>query len=179
MGLQRVGHDWATSLHFTERFGLPWWQNGWVSTCQCRGHGLDPWSRKIPQEPGRSCSVCHNYWIWTLEPTCCNHQSPHTCGMLRSSEKPVPQLESSPRSLQWRKWKVKVFVSGTLTTSRAVAHSAPLSMGFSRRGFWSGLPFPSPGDLPDSRIEPGSPTLQADALPSGPPGKPSKIKSNH
>ena len=42
-------------------------------------------------------------------------------------------------------------------------------MGFSRQEYWSGLPFPSPGDLPDPWIEPGSPTLQADALPSEPP----------
>ena len=44
-------------------------------------------------------------------------------------------------------------------------------MGFSRQEYWSGLPFPSPGDLPDPGIEPGSPTLQADALPSEPPSK--------
>ena len=42
-------------------------------------------------------------------------------------------------------------------------------MGFSRQEYWSGLPFPSPGDLPDPGIEPGSPALQADALPSEPP----------
>ena len=48
---------------------------------------------------------------------------------------------------------------------------APPSMGFSRQGCWSGLAFPSPGDLPDPGIEPGSPALQADALPSEPPGK--------
>ena len=42
-------------------------------------------------------------------------------------------------------------------------------MGFSRQDYWSGLPFPSPGDLPNSRIEPGSPTFQADALTSEPP----------
>ena len=47
-----------------------------------------------------------------------------------------------------------------------------LSMGFSRQGYWSGLPFPSPEDLPDPGIDPGSPALQADALPSEPPGKP-------
>ena len=47
-------------------------------------------------------------------------------------------------------------------------------MGFSRQEYWSGLPFPSPGDLPDPGIEPGSPVLQADALTSEPPGK-SKI----
>ena len=44
-------------------------------------------------------------------------------------------------------------------------------MGFSWQGYWSGLPFPSPGDLPNPGIEPGSPTLLADALPSEPPGK--------
>ena len=45
-------------------------------------------------------------------------------------------------------------------------------MQFSSMEYWSGLPFPSPEDLPDSGIEPRSPTLQADALPSEPPGKP-------
>ena len=44
-------------------------------------------------------------------------------------------------------------------------------MGFSRQEYWSGLPFPSPGDLPNPGIEPRSPTLQADALTSEPPGK--------
>ena len=43
-------------------------------------------------------------------------------------------------------------------------------MGFSSQEYWSGLPFPSPGDLPDPGIEPGSPALQADTLPSEPPG---------
>ena len=47
-------------------------------------------------------------------------------------------------------------------------------MEFSRQEYWSGLPFPSPGDLPDPGIEPGSPALQADSLPSEPPGKPIK-----
>ena len=51
-----------------------------------------------------------------------------------------------------------------------VAHQALPSMGFSRQEYWSGLPFPSPGDLPDPGIEPRSPTLQADALTSEPPG---------
>ena len=44
-------------------------------------------------------------------------------------------------------------------------------MGFSRQEYWSGLPFPSPGDLPNPGIEPGSPALEADALNSEPPGK--------
>ena len=57
-------------------------------------------------------------------------------------------------------------------TPWTVAHQAPLSMGFSRQEYWSGLPFPSPGDLPDPGIEPRSPALQADALTSEPPGMP-------
>ena len=51
------------------------------------------------------------------------------------------------------------------TTPQTVAHQAPLSMGFPRQENWSGLPSPSPGDLPDPGIEPGSPALQADSLP--------------
>ena len=45
-------------------------------------------------------------------------------------------------------------------------------MGFSGQGYWSGLPLPSPGDLPNPGIKPESPALQADSLPSEPPGKP-------
>ena len=60
----------------------------------------------------------------------------------------------------------------TLGTPWTVAHQAPLSMRFSRREYWSGLPFPSPGDLPDPGNELGSPALQADSLPTEPPGKP-------
>ena len=53
-----------------------------------------------------------------------------------------------------------------------IAYQAPLSMGFFRQEYWSGLPFPSPGDLPNPGIEPGFPTLEADDLTSEPPGKP-------
>ena len=49
---------------------------------------------------------------------------------------------------------------------------APLTIGFSRQGYWSGLPFPSPEGLPDPGIEPRSPALQAVSLPSEPPVKP-------
>ena len=65
-------------------------------------------------------------------------------------------------------------------TPWTVGHQAPLSMGFSRQEYCSGLPFPSPGDLPNPGIEPRSPALQADDLLSEPPGKPSliNIKAN-
>ena len=57
-------------------------------------------------------------------------------------------------------------------TPWTVTYQASPSMGFSRQEYWSGLPFPFSGDLPDPGIEPGSPTLEADALTSEPPGKP-------
>ena len=56
-------------------------------------------------------------------------------------------------------------------TPWTVAHQAPPSMAFSRQEYWSGFPFPSPGDLPNPGIEARSPALQADALTSEPPGK--------
>ena len=65
--------------------------------------------------------------------------------------------------------KVKVLVFATPWT---VACQAPLSTGFSRQKYWSGLPFPSPGHLPNLGIGPGSPALQADSLPCELPGKP-------
>ena len=60
-------------------------------------------------------------------------------------------------------------------TPWTVAHQTPLSMGLSRQKYWSGLPCPPPGDLPDPGIEPRSPespVLQVDSLPTEPPGKP-------
>ena len=73
------------------------------------------------------------------------------------------------------KWlsRVQLFV-----TPWTVAYQAPASLGFSKQEYWSGLPFPSPGDLPDPGIEPESPTFYADALLSEPPGK-IKLKSDH
>ena len=60
-------------------------------------------------------------------------------------------------------------------TPWTVAYQAPPSMGFSRQEYWSGLPFPSPGDLPDPGIKPRSPAFQANALTSELPGKPINI----
>ena len=71
------------------------------------------------------------------------------------------------------KGKVKLLSRVQLfATPWTVAYQAPPSMGFSKQEYWSGLPFPSPGDLPNPGIEPGSPSLQVDALTSEPPGKP-------
>ena len=68
--------------------------------------------------------------------------------------------------------RVQLFV-----TPWTVTYQGPPSMGFSRQEYWSGFPFPSPGDLPHPGIQPGSAALQADALPSEPPGKPHELYS--
>ena len=60
-------------------------------------------------------------------------------------------------------------------TPWTVAHQAPLSRGFSRQEYWSRLPCPPPGDLSNPGIEPRSPALQADFLPSETPGKPVNV----
>ena len=60
-------------------------------------------------------------------------------------------------------------------TPWTIAHQVPLSMEFSRQEYWSRLPCPPPGDLPEPVIEPGSPALQADSLPTEPPGKPTSM----
>ena len=77
-------------------------------------------------------------------------------------------------------WKVKMKSLSRVrlfATPWTAASQAPLYMGFSRQQYWSGLPFPSPADLPDPGTEPGSPALEADALPFEPPGNCRKYKS--
>ena len=77
---------------------------------------------------------------------------------------PIPEKGNAKECSKWVKLlsRVRLF---------ATPYQAPPSTEFSRQEYWSGLPFPSPGDLPDTGIEPGSSALQADALPSEPPGK--------
>ena len=72
--------------------------------------------------------------------------------------------------MSWMKWNLLSCVQ-LFVTPWTVAYQAPPSMGFSRQEYWSGLLFPSPGDLPNSGIEPRSPALQAHTLISEPPGK--------
>ena len=90
--------------------------------------------------------------------------------------------ENSQQSISSRVIRKMVLIFGVkvkslscvwlFATTWTVAYQAPPSMGFSRQEYWNGLPFPSPGDLPNPGIKPGSPALQADALPSEPPEKP-------
>ena len=115
--------------------------------------------------------------------------SPHSCpswpSMWRSSSRPsCAHAATAPwtwgcirlDNLKERK-KVKVKSLSCLTLCDPMDCSPPgSSMQFSRQEYWSGLPFPSPGDLPNPGIEPGSPELQADALLSEPPGKKRDIR---
>ena len=84
-------------------------------------------------------------------------------------------MASGP-STSWQidgsEWVKSISRVRPFVTPWTVAHQAPQSMEFSRQEYWSGLPFPFPGDLPNPGIEPRSPALQADALPLEPPGKP-------
>ena len=80
-----------------------------------------------------------------------------------------------PKDILTRLFSVWLFVTQscpTLCEPMDWAHQTPLSMGFSRQEYSSGLSFPSPGDLPDPGIKPASPALQADSLSSESPGKP-------
>ena len=84
-----------------------------------------------------------------------------------SGNLPNPGIESGSLAL-WAGKESKITQSClTLATPWTVAHQDPLSMEFSRQEYWSGLPFPSPGDLHNPGIEPGSPALQADSLRTG------------
>ena len=80
----------------------------------------------------------------------------------------------------WEERKAEVSViqlCGLSAIPWTVVRPAPASMGFSRQEYWSGWPFPSPGDLPDPGSEPGSPALQVDSSLSEPPGEPAGLKT--
>ena len=87
-----------------------------------------------------------------------------------------PIIQSEARQKEKHQYSIKLKLSHSVMSNSAilgtVAHQAPPSMGLSRQEYWSGLPFPSPGGLPDPGIEPGSPASQSNELPSEPPGKP-------
>ena len=97
-----------------------------------------------------------------IEPT--SHVSPELAGVFLTASTTWEVLNILLKKLHSC---VPVFVTPWIVT-----HQAPLSLGFPKQEYWGGLTFPSPRGLPDPGIEPGSPALQADSLPSEPPGKP-------
>ena len=141
---------------------LPWWLSVKEPACQCRRLGFDPQSGKTPyaSEQLGSCTTA-------TEPVL---QSQRTA----ATKPTLPRAQCSAT-----RESVSCSVMSIFVTPWTVAHQASLSMGFSRQQYWSGLPFPSPWDLPDPGIEPRSSALQADALPSEPPGKLCNKRSHH
>ena len=89
--------------------------------------------------------------------------SSYICGLITNSSALKPALGSTRLCVLSRFSQVQFFA-----TPWTIGHQAPVSMGFSRREYWSGLPFPPPGNLPDPGFKPASfksPALQADSLP--------------
>ena len=108
--------------------------------------------------------------------TCCRKGGPlhgPKSGLLSNTRKRIVWRDTCWQSKRSDvKWSELAQSCLTLCNPRTVDHQALPSMGFSRQGCWSGLPFPSPGELSDPGIKPRSPALRAGALPSEPPGKP-------
>ena len=142
--------------------GSPWWSRGWVSGLPVQG----VWVRTLVRElrshmpcvhPKTSKQkLCILFYLLVQEVGCGNDGD----SILQS------------RLCVWTLSCVWFFA-----TPWTIALHAPLSMGFSRQEYFCGLPFPSPGDLPDPGIKSRSPTLQADSLPSELPGKYSDFKA--
>ena len=109
--------------------------------------------------------------VFLIAPLLTVHTSPSSCSKLSP-----PSIATFPLNLQHIEGPESESVSHIAVSSSYspmdCSPPAPLSLGFSRQEDWSGLPFPSPEDLPNPGIESRSPALQADSLPSEPPGKP-------
>ena len=82
---------------------------------------------------------------------------------------------SAQTATKWVSMPVFSALSDYFVTPQTVARQAPLSLGFPRQEYWSGLPFPPSGDLPDPGIEPGSPELAGGFLTNEPPGEPPSV----
>ena len=116
--------------------------------------------------PGKNTGVGCHFLLQAIFPTV--GLNPHLLCLLHWQAGSLP-LVPLGKLIYARKVKVKTLSRVRLfATPWTVAYQAPPSMGFSSQECWSGLPFPSPGDLPDPGIEPGSPALRTDALPSEP-----------
>ena len=157
MGLRKVRHDWATKLNWTEfRYkevqGLGSWNQFPKRSNYPKPASPVSLEHEVPRSPPwapfRAC------WYTTAQ----QHRI--------QSERDCRKRQCQSLSLVW-----------LFATPWTVACQAPLSKGFSRQ-YWSGLPYSSPRDLPNPGIEPRSPALQADSLPSEPPGKSTEADAN-
>ena len=137
------------------------------------------WASRVAQW-WRTCLPIQETWVWFLgqEDSLGKEMATHSSVLgweIPWAEEPGRLQFMEQQGNDPLKWSEVELLSRVrlFATPWTVAQQAPPSMEFSRQEYWSGLPFPSPGDLPDPGIKPWSPALQADALPSEPPGKPS------
>ena len=113
-------------------------------------------------------------WLCQFFPVLCyyeQYQNEHTHKHI-STHKHTPLLSASI----WGLYLYALITQSCLTHCHPMDCYLPLSMRFFREKYWSGLPLPSPEDLPNLRIKPGFPILQADSLPSEPPGKATSLE---
>ena len=166
MGSLRVGHNWVTSLSCTGE------GNGNPLQCSCLenpGDGEAWWAAVygVSQSWTRLKRFSSSRWVgWEQEleggP---RGRSLHTVIHFIVEQKPTHHCKATIHA-QFLSC-VRLF-----ETPWTVAHQAPLSMEFSRQEYWSGLPFPPPGDLPNPEIELVSPALAGGFFTTEPPGKP-------
>ena len=126
-----------------------------INTTKYKGGASAPKPRAF-QPPRR-------WLIYSLKP-CSEHRIPHTedaQNIFVSAKNFGQWFLKGINYVFWRFWSEVKSLSRVrlFATPWAAAYQAPLSMGFSRQEYWSGVPFPSPGDLPNPGIEPGSPAL--------------------
>ena len=151
--------------NYTKYFtvGLPW---QWKICLHCRRPRFNPWVRKIP-------------WRREWQPTPVvlpgesHGQEPGGLPAMGSQRVGHDWATNTFTSLFFFHFTLLIpliFFCLTLGDPMDCTCQAPPSMGFSRQDYWSGLPFPSLGDSPNPGIEPGSPVLQTDSLPSEPQG---------
>ena len=162
--------SWNSSTLATSCEELTHWKTLWCWERLGAGgegddRGWDGWMASLTD--GRWVWVHSGSWWWTGRPGALRFMGSQRVGHDWATE------------LNWTELKVKSLSRLRLfATPWTVAYQVPPSMGFSRQECWSGLPFPSPGDLLKPGIEPKSPALQADALLSEPPGKPCQFKQS-
>ena len=140
--------------------GVRFFSTSWTVACQAPHGEFLPW-----HSPGKNTGVGCHFLIQEIFPT----QGLNLVFLHCRQILYLLSHQGSPQNCVSHS-----VMSDSLRPHGTVAHQAPLSMGFSGQEYWSGLPFPSPGDLPNRGIKPRSPALQADALSSEPPGKPQR-----